>query len=390
MADAELSLSPSDRLMGLVGHLAEQDAFEGVIRELKMGHAGTFDGVWGSSCALLAAALANRCGRTLVVVCPTEDLADDLLDDFTLFSKRTAERFPALEALSGDRLLLDEVFGQRIRLLKQLGGSAAPPVVVTSIAALLQPVPSGKSLAMQTWAIRTGARIGVEDLTRWLVENEFHRTSAVELPGEFAVRGGLLDIFAPDWQDPVRVEFFGDQVESLRRFEIASQRSLATLERIDLTMLSPTARYEGHLADHLPAESWFLLVEPEEMQEAGRHYAGRVERPDVLHGLASVLGQVVRFPSATASAIAASSLEATCRLKIESVERFSGDTGKVREELDAIGFAQEVFLICPTEAETRRLADVFGSTRLAGEGRLHFARGELREGFRLASAQVLL
>lgn len=390
MADAELSLSPSDRLMGLVGHLSEQDGFEGVIRELKMGHAGTFDGVWGSSCALLAAALAHHCWRTLVVVCPAADLADDLLDDFSLFSKLTPERFPALEGVSGDRLLLDEVFGERIRLLKRLGGSAPPEVVVTSIAALLQPVPSRPSLAMQTRAIRAGDRIGVEDLSRWLVENEFHRTSAVELPGEFAVRGGLLDIFAPDWQDPVRVEFFGDQVESLRRFEVASQRSLAKLDRVDLTMLSPTTRHDGHLADHLPDGSWFLLVEPEEMQEAGRHYAGRVERPEEFHSLPSVLEQVLRFPSATASAIAASSLEATCRLKIESVERFSGDIGKVREELDAVGFEQEVLLVCPTEAEISRLADVFGSTRLASAGRLHFALGELREGFRLVSANILL
>src|SRR5574340_41354 len=114
MADAELSLSPSDRLIGLVGHLYQQGGFEEVVRELKTGHAATFDGVWGSSCALVAAALAARCGATLVVVCPAADLADDFLDDFALFSKLTPERFPALEIVSGDRLLLDEVFGERV------------------------------------------------------------------------------------------------------------------------------------------------------------------------------------------------------------------------------------------------------------------------------------
>ena len=64
----------------------------------------------------------------------------------------------------------------------------------------------------------------------WLVSGGFQNTSAVELPGEFSVRGGIVDIFAPDWYDPVRVEFFGDQVDSIRRFEVSGQRSLAKLD----------------------------------------------------------------------------------------------------------------------------------------------------------------
>ncbi len=245
-------------------------------------------------------------------------------------------------------------------------------------------------MARQTRSIRVGERTGVEELARWLTENEFHRTTAVELPGEFAVRGGLLDIFAPDWFDPVRVEFFGDEIDSLRRFDVSGQRSLARLESVDLTMLNPTVRHEAHLADHLPAGSWFLLIEPEEIQEAGRHYLARLERPQELHSTNAVLEQVLRFPSATASAIAVSSLEATCQLRIESVERFSGDIGKVREELSAAAFRHEVFVVCPTEAEVERLAEIFRTTQLALDGRLHFTVGKLRRGFRLVSESALL
>jgi transcription-repair coupling factor (superfamily II helicase) len=390
MAEAEISSTAPDRLFDLVGRLAEQDGFAEVVRELQSGHAGTFDGVWGSSCALLAAALTDGSPGPLVVVCPNPDGADDFLDDFGLFSKHTPERFPALESLSGDRLLLDDVFGDRIRVLKRLAGDQPPEIVVTSMVALLQPAPSRATMVQQTRTIRVGEQTNVEDLTRWLVENEFHRTSAVELPGEFAVRGGLLDIFAPDWFDPVRVEFFGDEIESLRRFEVTGQRSLTKLDSIDLTMLNPTVAHEAHFADHLPDNSWFLLIEPEEMQEAGQHYLARLEKPQELHSTTSALAQVLRFPSATASAVAASSLEATCRLHVESVERFSGDIGKVRGELEAAGLQHDVFVICPTEAEVERLAEIFSATQLSADGRLHFAVGKLRRGFRLVSESTLL
>ena len=100
--------------------------------------------------------------------------------------------------------------------------------------------------------------------------------------------------------------------------------------------------------------------------------------------------QVLRFPSVTASAIAASSLETTCRLKIESVERFSGDIGKVRQELEEAGTGQEVLVVCQTEAEARRLADLFGGTPLAGAGKLHFPIGHLKHGFRLVPEGIVL
>ena len=147
---------------------------------------------------------------------------------------------------------------------------------------------------------------------------------------------------------------------------------------MDVTVLEPLLAGRGHFADFLPPESWFLLVEPGELDEQGRHYLERLERPQELHAVADVLRQVFRFPSVTASAVAAGSLETTCRLKIESVERFSGDINKVRDELDDAGAGQEVFLVCQTEAEVRRLGEVFAATRLGQQGRLHFPWGRCK------------
>ena len=92
-------------------------------------------------------------------------------------------------------------------------------------------------MAAATREIRVGGRVDEQELTRWLVERGGHATTAVELPGEFSLRGGILDIFAPDAEDPVRIELFGDEVESIRRFDVATQRSLATLEATTITLL---------------------------------------------------------------------------------------------------------------------------------------------------------
>ncbi len=204
--------------------------------------------------------------------------------------------------------------------------------------------------------------------------------SAVELPGEFSLRGGILDIFAPDWYEPVRVEFFGDEVESIRRFEVASQRSLASLDAVDVTILDRTAIDHEHFTAYVPQGAWFLLLEPAEIEQEGRHYLTRLDRPQDFHAVNEVMKHVYRFPSVTAASIAAASLETTCHLKIESVERFSGDIAKVRNELDVVGAGQQVYIVCQTEAEAHRLADVFAETRLATEGHLHFPLGQHARG----------
>ena len=405
MANADTATFASDRLIQLVQCLDHEAGFAEVVGSLKGGHAATLDGVWGSSCALVAAALAAHAPATLLVVCPQIDQVDDLVDDLTLFTRLNPERFPASE--SSDRATHDEVFGERLRLLKLLRGTTVPRLVVTSIQSLLQPVPSRQTLERHTQLLHVGQTVPINRLTKWLVENDCINTSAVELPGEFSVRGGILDIFAPDWDGPVRVEFFGDEIESIRRFEVSSQRSLKSLESVDLSVLGPGAADGAHVTDYLPPQSWFLLLEPMELEQEGRQYLERMQEsettsptatfptkehgaPLAFHTVSEVLRRVFRFPSATAAAVAAGSLETTCHLKIESVERFSGDINRVRDELDEAGAGQDVFVVCQTTAEVRRLQELFGTTQAARQQRLHFPIGSLQSGFRLVPERIVL
>jgi transcription-repair coupling factor (superfamily II helicase) len=389
MANLEELVAPSDRLLGLIERLESVDGFNEMLASLRAGHSATLDGVWGSSCALAAATLARHAPGTLVVVAPHPSDIDTLVDDLRLFTTASIARFLPSDSKPGDRSF-DGIFGERLQHLKTLLRADRPKVVATSIQALLQPVPERELVECQTRHFRVGDQVPVDELLKWLVLHRYQSISAVQLPGEFALHGGILDIFAPDWDAPVRVELFDNQIESLRRFDVATQRSLTAVERIELTALDSTAEHTGHFADYLAPDSWFVLVEPSELDEAGRSFLNRLDHPPHYHTTAAVLKRVFQFPSITAEAVAAGSLETTCHLKVESVERFSGEVHRVRDELEAIGHDQEVFLVCQTEAEVQRLQDIFGNTTLAAAGRLHFPLGHLAQGFRLVPARTVV
>ena len=389
MADAPVAITASDRLARLVGRLEEVQGFADVVAALAAGHAATLDGVWGSSCALVAAALGRHAPGPIVLVAAHPGEVDDLADDLRLFTDRSIARFPAWQQLPSERLERDEIYGERQRLLKQL--PADPPAyLVTSIQALLQPVVSRETLARRTRTIGRGQRLDLEELSRWLVEAGFQAMSTVELPGEFSVHGGIVDILAVDWTSPVRIELFGDEVDSIRRFDPASQRSLERLEAIDITLLDPADDDLAHLTAHLPASSWFLLIEPADLDAEGRHWLSRIDDLSRLHTVDAVLREIYRFPSVTAEGVAASSFETACQLQIESVERFSGEVGRVRDELDSAAAGHEVLVVCQTEAEVQRLEEIFADSRLVREGRLHLPVGDLSAGFRFVPARTVV
>jgi transcription-repair coupling factor (superfamily II helicase) len=393
MSDVSTVAPVEVRLRELLDSMDRQAGFDEAIQALQANGAATFDGVWGSASALLGAGLVKRAGWPMVLVLPRPGEADDLVDDLALFSEQPALRFPAWETEPGERIIQDENFGERLRTLKELlrpDADAPNPVVVTSIQSLLQPAPSRESIEQSSRLLKVSQRLDVDAFRRWLVAQRFHNTSAIELPGEFSMRGGIIDLFAPDWERPVRIELFDDEVESIRRFEVTSQRSLETLPEIEITALQPASHTAAHLADYLPPQSWFLLVEPEQIEEEGKHYLSRVENTDDFHSVSSVMAAVQPFGVATASSLARGGSGVRCNLPIESVERFSGEVGRVRDELDRAAMDCEAFVITPTEAEIERLNEVFAESTLAKEQRLHFVVGRLRRGFRLAADGILL
>ena len=317
----------------------------------------------------------------MVIAHPRE--VDAWAGDLFSFSGVRPILFPAWDDQPSPGHAVDEIAGQRLRLLKQFDSGDAPHLVLTTIQALLQPVPGRADFAARRRILDRGATADLEELAVWLVENGYQNTDAVELPGEFSRRGGILDVYSPDAEAPHRLEFFGDEIDAIRSFSPQTQRSLGDLERAEwATIGQRNERQEssekGHLSDYLPAGAWVVLVETADLQQQGRHYLDRISDAKGLFSVADVFAKLVRLPSVTVSALPSPSVETTFRLHVESVERFSGDVSKVRDELDAVAARERVLIACQNDGECKRLSEVLASGRLAQTDRLRLVVGRVR------------
>ena len=371
----------AQRLSELPRRLFDDQDFQTCLRGLADSKTASFDGVWGSTCALLVSALGMGSFSTVVVIAADEKQCDDVQDDLETFRQSPPHRFAALESNSDATIMVDQEYGDRLRILKRFAEGQAPKLVLTSIGALAQPVPSRDDIRQHTRRLTVGDRLDLEPFQRWLLENGFHQTSAVELPGEYSFRGGIIDLFAPDWEQPIRIELFDDEIESLRRFDIGTQRSDERIDEIEITVLSPDFNQTSDFFSYLPEDSLLLVVDPQQVESAARRFVERSQHRAV-HSYSHIQSEWSRFAIATASRLAAGIDDNQYRFAVESVESFSGDNDEIRRELDRICGDSEVFVVARVEGEIQRVQEILRETRIAGEGRLNLAVGCVHQGYR--------
>jgi transcription-repair coupling factor (superfamily II helicase) len=150
--------------------------------------------------------------------------------------------FPAWDCLPYDRVSPHAaVVAQRMMTLARLArvkGRAHPAVLLTTVNAALQRVPARELVAKQALSAAPGNVLPMSGITAWLDLNGFNRASTVREPGDYAVRGGIVDLYAPGMDAPVRLDFFGDTLESIRSFDPESQRTYADLRALDLVPMA--------------------------------------------------------------------------------------------------------------------------------------------------------
>ena len=151
--------------------------------------------------------------------------------------------FPAWDCLPYDRVSPHAaIVARRMAALARLvEKSERPTIVLTTVNAVLQRVPVRDLVAGGSLSAAAGSRMPMADLIRWLEGNGFLRTATVREPGEYAVRGGILDLYAAGTPEPVRLDFFGDTLETIRNFDAESQRTTSRQTRIDLVPVSEMA-----------------------------------------------------------------------------------------------------------------------------------------------------
>ncbi|MFC5906170.1 transcription-repair coupling factor, partial [Streptacidiphilus monticola] len=224
--------------------------------------------------AVLARALAaeaGRRGRPVLAVTATGREAEDLAAALrSLLPADAVAEFPAWETLPHERLSpRSDTVGRRLAVLRRIVHPAADDpnagplqVVVAPVRSVLQPQVKGLA-DLEPVSLRLRQEADLDDLVERLAAAAYQRVELVEKRGEFAVRGGILDVFPPTEEHPLRVEFWGDEVEEIRYFKVADQRSLEIAQH---GLWAPPCR-ELLLTDEVRARAAELAAEHPELAE---------------------------------------------------------------------------------------------------------------------------
>lgn len=194
------------------------------------------NGIFGSARSILAASIFKKTGKNILLLLPEkEDAAyfyDDLvslgLEENTLFFPSSFKRSVQFGQPDQENMML------RTEALTKISPAASGHIVLTYPEGLVEKVPSGEILQTNTLVISKGDRISIEFINEFLYEYGFDRVDFVSEPGQFAIRGSIVDIFSYASEDPYRLDFFGNEVESLRSFEIDTQESKHSHEKVIL------------------------------------------------------------------------------------------------------------------------------------------------------------
>lgn len=331
-------------------------------------------GVWGACKTLAALQTAQRMGCGLLFITAKRAEAEAVYDDLASFAgEEQALLFPAWEVLPHDVMSpSDDIMAERLNTLEKLEAarkSGQPLYIAVSVRAFMQYVIPRRHLTDHSLQLACGARQPMEDLIASLIKLGYTREPMVEKRGEFSVRGGLLDIFPMSAELPGRLEYFDEEIESIRLFEPETQRSVARVEelrvppRSEKTSLASSLRKRdlSPFSDYFSEKTLLAVDEPIAVQEEGALVAGQCADSPYFMDWTTARNQWGRFPKLFLSQMPRKDSGRATRLTMRSgpVDTFTGHTEtfweKLREwELD--GFA--VRILCVNTGEQRRMLDL--------------------------------
>ena len=377
-------------------------------------------GASGSLPALLLHHLRGaRPAPPLVVLAPDEDAAAYLESDLTQLAgdTRGLVRFPATGQTPYDAGQMADAAPLIARgdVLQQLAGGFRG-VLVTSAEALADRVPPAGAVQQETQGVALGDVIAPTDLIERLVDQGFERVEFVEEPGELALRGGILDVFPFAGEYPIRLEFFGDEIDSIREFDPHTQRSVTRLKTARLVPNLERERGGAYvpLFDYLPDDAVVAVFDEarvvgavgERYAEAVRRYDARLSAADDDAGeddaalaltaphrrylTGDLVRDLLRLRSrlffGTFTETRGTNGQALATLALDGVPQpsFNSNLDLLRERIRANADAGlKTFILCDSHGQASRLRDLLEVD--IDHGRARLLVETLHEGFELAS-----
>ncbi|MEM6553007.1 MAG: transcription-repair coupling factor [Planctomycetota bacterium] len=358
------------------------------------------DGSRGSSTSLLTGVLHQHLKRTILLVVAHLDEADDALDDLERFEGLSVERFGALEVLPGESSINLELLAERLAVVERLGDpeQAKPDVLVAPVQALMQRVPGPKSVAEFSLTLKPGTEFSPGRLLDWLDRAGYTRQDGIEQPGDFAVRGGILDLYPvagssldttgqPRGAVPVRLDFFGDELDTLHRIGDDLLGSAEALQSVNLIGGRPEALQQHtdlvSLLDLLPPDTVPVLHEVMELTEQARGYFERLTDPRGITGPDTLFQKLTRKPHIVVNAYATragSEADHRVELPLEPLPAFDTDAKAAVRELAELTDTGEVHVLCRKPAEKQRLTELLAELAPDQADAVHLHDGAIHRG----------
>ncbi len=351
-------------------------------------------GLWGSSAPLAVAQAIAATNRAVLFVTAHLEEADHARDDIELFLGQSCELLPAFESLRGEGAADGEIEAERAKLcsLPTLAGR----VIVVPIQALIQAVPSPEELARNTIVLNRGATLTPDGLTAWAVERGFARLDMVESPGDVARRGDIVDLFVAGESAPFRIQFDDDVIESVRAFDIGTQRSMDSLGKLSIAVVP---RIEGRslyapvdFLTYFPSDGIVVLDGPREIQEMGTTFRSRLGGGDGLFDVRHVLARCDSFTQVHVSRFGSAAIadEDTFDFGVGSLSRFEGGAADAVSELIELAKDRAVYVVCDNEGERLRLHEMLVEQDDATVSAVQLLLGTIHRGFEWTAARTIV
>jgi transcription-repair coupling factor (superfamily II helicase) len=345
--------------------IRETEAVRSLLARLRSGEREvSLSGVAGSLGALLAAAVRESFPeRPLLFLSPDEEAGQNAKEDLEGLLGRgpggSVFWFPESDALEGQRWPTDEVAGDRLAALAGLASGETGCVVVTTQAAIREPTADRNGLQASITTLKAGETPGpldLEELVERLVASGYERLPLVSDLGEVSVRGGIVDVFPHGKENPVRIEFLGDEVVSLREFDPITQRSVTSLEEVTLLPRWETAA-GATLSDHLPLET---IVFQDFRQEEAEETVSKLETRQIVR-LVRLGDSAVIIPNPK------SKIKNCISFGSRSQEQLGGALNLLRRELAALDEENyRAFILCENEGQRERLEEILQGVETVG------------------------
>ncbi|HOV73223.1 MAG TPA: transcription-repair coupling factor [Candidatus Hydrogenedentes bacterium] len=365
-------------------------------------------GPWGSAKTIVALQTARALDRSLLIVSRGRAEAEGVFEDLCTFAGESSSAlFPAWEVLPSDVMPpADDIMAERMNTLERMAAASKagkPLHVALPLDALLQYVPRADRLFEPSLRLRVGEEHDLEELIGKLVRLGYRRELMVEQRGEISVRGGILDLFPISSELPYRVEFFGDTIESIRRFEPETQRSVESVQEAFILPRSEKDLLEAHadgsgaivpITAYLPDNALIVLDEPLALAEEANAIRRQVAGNRFFMSWDDALKHLDSFARLSLAQLAHDRVSSSRRITA-TMHAVSGWTGNMAgfwrqlTEWDKAGY--RVVLIGHTPGERKRLLELLeGQGYRPGHDRfdLRVELGRLHAGFASTSDRL--